>query len=146
MHVTWGSKASTASRSVIRQTIMLTLAWSEDDEEHRRDVVLRMRPPAPGLLEPYDLERQFRILRALEPTPVRAPKVYWYEGAGDVLGREFYVMERLAGTVYERSVPEELHDAPDRIARMSRGVVEQIAAIHRVDPTEAGLGVPRRRP
>jgi aminoglycoside phosphotransferase (APT) family kinase protein len=102
--------------------------------------VLRARPPAPGLLEPYDLERQFRILRALEPTPVRAPKVYWYEGSGEILGREFYVMERLDGTVYEQGVPAELSDAPERIARMSRSVVEQIAAIHRVAPEQAGLG------
>ncbi len=113
---------------------------AEGGTEQRRDVVLRMRPPEPGLLEPYDLEQQFRILRALEPTPVRAPKVYWYEGTGAVLGREFYVMERLDGTVYERGVPEELNDAPERIARMSLGVIEQIAAVHRVDPEAAGLG------
>ena len=122
------------------ETLLLTLAWSERGVEQRRDVVLRMRPPPPGLLEPYDLERQFRILRALEPTPVRAPKAYWYEGTGAVLGREFYVMERLDGTVYERGVPAELDDAPARIARMSLGVIEQIAAIHRVDPEAAGLG------
>ena len=60
------------------------------------------------LLEPYDLRRQFDILRALGPTPVRAPRALWFEPSGDVLGREFYVMERLGGTVYERSVPEDL--------------------------------------
>jgi aminoglycoside phosphotransferase (APT) family kinase protein len=122
------------------ETILLTLAWSAGGKQQRRDVVVRVRPPAPGLLEPYDLQQQFRILRALEPTPVRSPRVYWYEGTGEVLGREFYVMERLDGTVYERSVPAELADAPHRIARMSRSVVEQIAAIHHVDPDRAGLG------
>jgi aminoglycoside phosphotransferase (APT) family kinase protein len=122
------------------ETLLLTLVWSTHGQEQRRDVVVRVRPPEPGLLEPYDLERQFRILRALEPTPVRAPKVYWHEGTGGVLGREFYVMERLDGTVYERGVPAELHDAPSRIARMSRSVVEQIVAIHHVDPDRAGLG------
>jgi aminoglycoside phosphotransferase (APT) family kinase protein len=70
---------------------------------------------------------------------VRSPRVYWYEGTGDVLGREFYVMERLGGTVYERAVPAELEDAPARIARMSNGIVEQIAAIHRVDPEQSAL-------
>ena len=58
------------------ETILLTLAWSERRTDHRRNVVLRMRPAAPGLLEPYDLERQFRILRALEPTAVRSPVSY----------------------------------------------------------------------
>jgi len=122
------------------ETMLLTVVSSVHGHEERRDVVLRMRPPAPGLLEPYDLERQFRILRALDPTPVRSPTVYWYEGTGEVLGREFYVMQRLDGTVYEQGVPAELEDAPERIARMSRGVVEQLAAIHRVDLEATGLG------
>jgi hypothetical protein len=33
----------------------------------RRDVVLRLRPRPPALLEPYDLERQFDILRGIGP-------------------------------------------------------------------------------
>jgi aminoglycoside phosphotransferase (APT) family kinase protein len=121
------------------ETILLTLAWKAGGAEHREDVVLRMRPPPPGLLEPYDLRRQFQILRGLERTPVRAPRALWLEDSGDVLGREFYVMERRSGTVYERSVPEELAAAPERIRRMSEGIVEQIAAIHSVDLRTSGL-------
>jgi len=122
------------------ETILVTLAWSAGGDQHRRDVVLRVRPPAPGLLEPYDLEQQFKILRALEATPVRSPKVFWFEGTGAVLGRPFYVMERVRGTVYERTVPDELTDAPDRLRRMSQSLVENLAAIHLVDVEAAGLG------
>jgi aminoglycoside phosphotransferase (APT) family kinase protein len=122
------------------ETILLTLAWSAGGDQHRRDVVLRVRPPEPGLLEPYDLEQQFKVLRALEPTSVRSPKVLWYEGTGGVLGRPFYVMERLAGTVYEQTVPDELISAPDRLRRMSQSLVEKLAAIHLVDVEAAGLG------
>jgi len=105
----------------------------------RRDVAIRMRPEPPGLLEPYDLGRQFAILRALEPTPVRAPAALWFEPTGAVLGREFYVMERLPGQVYERGVPDEVAADPERIRHMCEGMVEQIAAIHRVDLVAAGL-------
>src|SRR4051812_32770499 len=80
------------------ETIRMTLSWCEDDERRSREVVLRLRPPPPGLLEPYDLQRQYEIIRALEGTPVRAPRALWYEGSGDVLGREFYVMEHVDGT------------------------------------------------
>ena len=122
------------------ETMLLSLHWHDGGEEQQRELVVRLRPPAPGLLEPYDLQRQFAILRALEATPVRSPRVFWYEGSGEVLGREFYVMERLDGTVYEQGVPPELTGASDRIARMSRSIVEQLAAIHRVDPGQANLG------
>lgn len=104
------------------------------------DVVIRVRPASPGLLEPYDLKRQFDILRSLEPTRVRAPRALWWEPTGEVLGREFYAMERLAGTVYERGVPRELASDVPRVRRMCESMVEQIAAIHTVDLRETGLG------
>src|SRR6476659_7578946 len=71
------------------------LAFSIVAGADSRDVVLRLRPRPPALLEPYDLERQFTILRALESTPVSAPRALWLEDTGDVLGRPFFVMERV---------------------------------------------------
>jgi aminoglycoside phosphotransferase (APT) family kinase protein len=115
------------------ETLLFTVVWQQHGARHRRDVVLRLRPPSPGLLEPYDLRRQFDVLRALENTPVRAPRGLWIEETGDVLGRPFFVMERLDGEVYEREVPPHLKDSPERIAKMSERIFDQIAAIHRVD-------------
>ncbi len=117
------------------ETLLVTVVT----EGERREVVIRMRPEPPGLLEPYDLGRQFTILRALEPTPVRAPAVIWHEPTGAVLGRDFYVMERLPGQIYERGVPEDLASDPERIRRMCVEIVEQIAAIHTVDLVATGL-------
>ena len=105
----------------------------------RRDVVIRVRPEPPGLLEPYDLQRQFTILRALESTPVRSPRALWFEPSGEVLGREFYVMERLPGRVIERGVPDEVAGDPALVRRMCESMIEQIAAIHTVDLEETRL-------
>lgn len=117
------------------ETLLLTLVTGDE----RRDVVLRVRPAPPGLLEPYDLSKQFRVLRALESAPVRAPRALWHEPTGEVIGREFYVMERLAGTVYERGVPEEVASDEALVARMCFGMVDQIAAIHQA-PVDLGGG------
>jgi aminoglycoside phosphotransferase (APT) family kinase protein len=121
------------------ETLLLTLGWRDAQGEHRQDVAIRIRPPAPGLLEPYDLKLQFDILRALEATPVRSPRALWFEGTVDVIGREFYVMERLAGTVYERGVPDDVARDAARRRRMCEGMVEQLAAIHLVDLRATGL-------
>jgi aminoglycoside phosphotransferase (APT) family kinase protein len=121
------------------ETLLLTIGWKAEGTDHEQHVVVRVRPPAPGLLEPYDLKWQFDILRALEPTPVRSPKALWYEPSGDIFGREFYVMERLGGTVYERSVPQEIANDRERVHRMCQSMVEQIAAIHAVVPDSTGL-------
>jgi aminoglycoside phosphotransferase (APT) family kinase protein len=121
------------------EMLILTILWRADGEEHGQDVVVRLRPPSPGLLEPYDLRRQFHILRALETTTVRAPRALWIEETGDVLGRPFYVMERLEGEVYERALPDALAKAPKRLIRMSEAIFRQIAAVHQVDLVASGL-------
>jgi len=104
---------------------------------NRTDVVLRLRPRPPALLEPYDLPRQFRILSALGDTAVRAPKVLWLEESGDVLGRPFLLMQRVPGDVYEMHAPQDATDAG--IRRMCEGMAEQLAAVHTVDLAATGL-------
>jgi aminoglycoside phosphotransferase (APT) family kinase protein len=121
------------------ETLIVTLSWRDGQGDHHRDVVIRIRPPAPGLLEPYDLKRQFDILRALDSTPVRSPRALWFEPSITVLGREFYVMEKRPGSVYERGFPPQLASDPGRVRRMSEGILEQVAAIHTVDLHATGL-------
>jgi aminoglycoside phosphotransferase (APT) family kinase protein len=108
--------------------------------QERTDVVLRLRPRPPALLEPYDLPRQFRILAALRDSAVRAPTVLWLEESGDVLGRPFLVMERVPGDVYEMYAPEGPQVTEAGIRRMCEGMAEQLAAVHTVDLSAAGLG------
>lgn len=119
------------------ELLTLTLVSRQRGVERRDDLVVRLRPPEPGLLEPYDLQRQFDVLRALEASEVRVPRALWIESSPDVLGRPFLVMERVDGAVYERQVPEDF--APERIRRMTESFVDQLAAIHRVDLDATGL-------
>ncbi|MGO9511041.1 MAG: phosphotransferase family protein [Mycobacterium sp.] len=104
--------------------------------DSRQDVVLRLRPKPPALLEPYDLARQFTILRALQNTPVRVPRALWLEDTGEVLGRPFFVMERVGGEVYEMEAPSA---ADEVVVRMCQSLAEQLAAIHAVDLEQTGL-------
>src|SRR6185295_14692765 len=57
------------------------------------------REPVAGLLEPYDLEPEFRVLHALSDDPFPSPPTPWFERDPAVLERAFYVMERLPGDV-----------------------------------------------
>jgi aminoglycoside phosphotransferase (APT) family kinase protein len=102
----------------------------------RQDVVLRLRPKPPALLEPYDLARQYTIVRALENTPVRVPRALWLEDTGDILGRPFFVMERVGGDVYEMEAPTA---ADEIVVRMCQSLAEQLAAIHLADLQQTGL-------
>ena len=114
---------------------LLALTVVTGDDTHR-DVVVRLQPKPPALLEPYDLERQYHILQALADTDVRVPPALWMEPTGDVLGRPFFVMDRVAGTVYELEAP---HVTDERVRQMCRGLAEQLAAVHLIDVDAVGL-------
>ena len=68
---------------------------------------------------------------------MRAPRALWLEESGDVLGRPFFVMERVAGEVYEMAAPQDA--TPERIRRMCLSMADQLAAIHTVDLSATGL-------
>jgi aminoglycoside phosphotransferase (APT) family kinase protein len=119
------------------EMMVLTVVARRGDAEQRQDVVLRLRPRPPALLEPYYLDRQFDILRGLADTDVRAPRALWLENSGEVLGRPFLVMDRVAGNVYEMEAPTDA--TPQHIRRMCESMAEQLAAIHSVDLATTGL-------
>ena len=122
------------------ETFLLTVVSRARSSELRRDVVIRRRPPEPGLLEPYDLQRQFDVLKGLAGTDVRAPRALWIEPTGEVLGRSFFVMDRLDGEVWEQQpIPPEMEAEPGRLRRMCESLVDQLAAIHIVDLDATGL-------
>jgi aminoglycoside phosphotransferase (APT) family kinase protein len=62
------------------------------------------------------------------------------EPTGEVLGRPFFVMERVAGEVYERDVPADLGQDPERVQRMCHRMIDEVAGIHCVDLEATGLG------
>ncbi len=50
-----------------------------------------------GVLAPYDVLRQFRVMRALAGTAVPVPVVAWAESDETIIGSPFYVMTREPG-------------------------------------------------
>jgi len=99
------------------------------------------REPIAGLLEPYDLEPEFRVLHALTDDPLPSPPTPWFERDPQVLERPFYVMERLAGDV---PVPapgpsgQGPFDDAER-AQLLPAVIDTLARLHAIDWRARGL-------
>jgi aminoglycoside phosphotransferase (APT) family kinase protein len=97
------------------------------------DVPLVLRPQrADGILAPYDVGRQFRVMRALSRTAVPAPAVLWHDPSADILGTPFFFMQRVRG----ETLPLFWYGPSQRL----NAAAEALATIHAVDWRAAGLG------
>ena len=68
-------------------------------------LVLRTIAPGRGLFPDYDLALQAGVMRALEPTPVPAATVRWFEKDAAILDSPFIIMERIEGETPTDSAP-----------------------------------------
>jgi aminoglycoside phosphotransferase (APT) family kinase protein len=101
--------------------------------------VLR-RPPA-GLL-PYganDMAREYRILSSLWREYPLAPRAVLFCDEASVLGAPFQIIEYRPGMVIRDTLPPDLAGRPEVGMLLSRQLVETLAALHAVDPAQAGL-------
>jgi aminoglycoside phosphotransferase (APT) family kinase protein len=101
-------------------------------------VVLRRPPRGPLPPSAHDVLREARLLRALEPTPVRAPRVLAVCDDPDVIGAPFYVMERKDGVVVTDAIPAPL-DTPEQRGRMADELIDALVELHAVDWRAVGL-------
>ncbi|MEP6870862.1 MAG: phosphotransferase family protein, partial [Anaerolineaceae bacterium] len=84
-----------------------------------------------GILAPYDVGRQFRVMRALARTAVPVPAVLWHETDDSILGAPFFLMVRIPG----ETLPLFWHGQSPRLM----AAAEVLATIHAVDWRGAGL-------
>jgi aminoglycoside phosphotransferase (APT) family kinase protein len=103
-----------------------------------REVILRRPPRGPLPPTAHDVLREARLLRALEPTPVRAPEVLLACEDPSVIGAPFYLMERVHGDVITDAIPDKL-DGPGERARIANELIDALVELHAVDWMDVGL-------
>jgi aminoglycoside phosphotransferase (APT) family kinase protein len=107
-------------------------------EDGPRRVVVR-RPATVALDRADDgMRREFRLLSALEGTPVPHPSPIALCEDASVLGCVFYVMSYIDGFMPSEPLPDEWANAEARRA-MSFSAVDAMASLHAVDWRERGL-------
>ena len=76
--------------------------------------------------------------RSTPSTGLRLGPIY-YAKTCSIIGAPFYLMERRRGLVVRRDVPEEIGDDHGLRRRVSRAMVETLAALHAVNIYSTGL-------
>jgi aminoglycoside phosphotransferase (APT) family kinase protein len=103
------------------------------------DLILRRPPPGAKARGAHDMRREFTIQSRLAPVFPRVPAMVAFCDDQDVLGSDFYVMERLRGTILRRELPEDLALTPEDAGRLCDGFLDVLVELHGVDPAGARL-------
>ena len=101
-------------------------------------VVLRRPPRGPLPPSAHDVLREARLLRALQSTDVRVPRVLAVCDESKVIGSPFYVMEKVVGEVITDSLPPAL-DHPTERAQIADQLIDALVEVHGVDWRAVGL-------
>jgi len=96
-----------------------------------RRLVLRKKPPGQLLPSAHAIDREYRIMGALEGSGVPVPKMVHYCSDPDVVGTPFYVMERLDGRVFSDCTLPGIEPGERRAMYFAMG--ETLARLHGID-------------
>ncbi len=102
-----------------------------------RDYVLRRKPPGPLLPGAHAVEREYRVITALAGQGFPVARSFALCLDPEVIGTPFYVMAMVEGRIFWDS---DFADVPasERPAYFD-AMNATLAALHRIDPEEAGL-------
>ena len=108
-------------------------------ENNGQKYVMRKKPPGKLLKSAHAVEREYRIMAALQDSGVPVPKTYLLCEDESIIGTPFYLMDCVQGRVL---VDPELADVATSEERkiLYDDALRVMAALHAVDYEAAGLG------
>lgn len=109
--------------------------WLTDGDE---TWVLRKKPPGKLLPSAHAVEREARVMKALEHTAVPVAKVHRLCEDESLIGTPFFLMEHVEGRIFWNVQLPMLE--PDERAAIYEELAKVLAAIHCVDVEAVGLG------
>lgn len=99
--------------------------------------VMRKQPPGELLPSAHQVDREYRIMKALWDTPVPVPEMLCLCNDTSVIGTKFYVMAMVEGRIYSEILLPDVSPADRR--EMYLDMMRVLAKIHAVDYRAVGL-------
>lgn len=103
--------------------------------------VLRAKPPGELLKSAHQVDREYRVMKALQTTDVPVPKMLHLSEEDSPIGRMFYVMEFIDGRIlWDPALSEIPEDDNAQRGAIYDSMNKVLAALHNVDHEKVGLG------
>jgi aminoglycoside phosphotransferase (APT) family kinase protein len=104
-----------------------------------RDLILRRPPPGTKAASAHDMDREHRVQDSLRPAFPYVPEMVALCRDEAVIGSDFYVMERVPGTILRKEIPRDLGLDAAGLSGLCESFVDRLVDLHAVDPAAAGL-------
>lgn len=103
------------------------------------ELVVRKKPPGDLLPSAHAVEREYRVMKALDGTGVPVPKTLGLCDDASVIGTPFFVMKHVKGRIFwDPTIPEVVRN--DERTEIYRDYIRVLAKLHQVDYVKVGLG------
>lgn len=138
--------AGLLSGGAIQENCWLRLRIEGGPHAGEQELVLRADAPS-GVAVSHSRAAEFALLRAARAAGVTVPEPLWL-GDPEALGRDFFVMRKVAGTAAGHRVARDLSLGGDRETLTER-IGAEMARLHRIRPPRADLAflpLPARSP
>ncbi len=103
-----------------------------------RKYVLRRKPPGKLLPSAHAVEREYKVMTALNAVGFPAPKTYALCEDPDIIGTAFFIMDFVEGRIFwDASLPDVAKEAR---APLFHALIDTLADLHLVEYEKVGLG------
>ena len=114
-------------------TYRLQYNSQNDSEGKTQDLILRRPPKGTKAKSAHDMVREYTVQKALEDAYPYVPKMVALCTDKDVIGTDFYVMERMEGIIPRANLPKGVDLDVEQTRALCANVIEALVELHQVD-------------
>ncbi|MCL5051166.1 MAG: phosphotransferase family protein [Firmicutes bacterium] len=103
------------------------------------DYVLRRAPAGTKARSAHDMQREYGLQKALREVFPWVPEMVGYCADPELIGTDFYVMQRIAGVIPRKNLPKGLNLSSSQAQQLCYAMLDRLVALHQVDIHSSGL-------
>lgn len=112
----------------------LTYLLSIEEKEY----VLR-KPPIGAIKRGHDMSREYKVQSGVQKGFSKVPKMFAYTNDDNILGSEFYIMERVEGVILNYKEAHKRIIQPDEYKVIANSWLDTFTQLHQLDYKAVGL-------
>ncbi|NUF22638.1 phosphotransferase family protein [Acinetobacter oleivorans] len=106
--------------------------WTYRIQYENRDLILRRPPAGTKAKSAHDMQREYNVQKALKPLYPLVPEMVALCTDANIIGCDFYVMDRIEGVITRANLPENLDLTPEQMHQLCINAIDALIALHNV--------------